>query len=155
MIEYRKAEPRDLEELRQLLAANGWEKRFADPERFQKMIKNAGRTIVAVENAEIVGFARALCDEVSNGYIGTVVVAESKRGRGIGRKMVDHLMGDDPSITWVLRAGRGSDRSGRPPYALRSMSSCPARFTIWSSMRTIGSSAITVVSRRGSVRCAV
>jgi len=109
VIEYRKAEPRDLEELRQLLAANGWEKRFADPERFQKMIKNAGRTIVAVENAEIVGFARALCDEVSNGYIGTVVVAESKRGRGIGRKMVDHLMGDDPSITWVLRAGRGSE----------------------------------------------
>ena len=109
MIEYRKAEPRDLEELRQLLAANGWEKRVADPERFQKMIKNAGRTVVAVEDAKIVGFARALCDEVSNGYIGTVVVAESKRGQGIGREMIGHLMGDDPSITWVLRAGRGSE----------------------------------------------
>lgn len=109
MIEYRKAEPRDLEELRQLLAENGWEERVADPERFRKMIENATRTVVAVENAEIVGFARALCDEVSNGYIGTVVVAEPKRGRGIGRDMVDHLIGDDPNITWVLRAGRGSE----------------------------------------------
>lgn len=109
MIEYRKAESRDLDELRRLLAANGWETRVADLERFRKMIENASRTVVAVENEEIVGFARALCDEVSNGYIGTVVVAESKRGQGIGREMVDHLMGDDPNITWVLRAGRGSE----------------------------------------------
>ena len=109
MIEYRKAEPRDLDRVGQLLSKNGWEKRVADAERFRKMIENAGRTVVAVESAEIVGFARALCDEVSNGYIGTVVVAESKRGQGIGRQMVDHLMGNDPNITWVLRAGRGSE----------------------------------------------
>ena len=109
MIEYRKAESQDLERLRQLLAESGWEKRVADSDRFQKMIENAARTVVAVENAEIVGFARALCDEVSNGYIGTVVVAESKRGQGIGREMVDHLVGNDPNITWVLRAGRGSE----------------------------------------------
>ena len=108
MIEYRKAEPRDLEELRQLLAKNGWEERVADVERFRTMLENASRTVVAVENAEIVGFARSLCDEVSNGYIGTVVVAEDKREQGIGREMVEHLMGVDPSIAWVLRAGRCS-----------------------------------------------
>lgn len=109
MIEYRKAEPQDFDELRRLLAENGWEKRVADAGRFQKMVENASRTIVAVDDVQIVGFARALCDEVSNGYIGTVVVAESKRGQGIGREMVDHLMGGDPNITWVLRAGRGSE----------------------------------------------
>jgi predicted N-acetyltransferase YhbS len=46
---------------------------------------------------------------MSNGYIGTVAVAEDRRGRGIGGKMVRQLMGDDPNITWVIRAGRGSE----------------------------------------------
>ena len=38
-----------------------------------------------------------------------VVVAEDRRGRGVGRALVRHLMGDDPEITWVLRAGHGSE----------------------------------------------
>lgn len=107
-MEYRPAQDKDFASVRQFLAENGWEKRVADPERFRKMIENADRTVVAVEDGLIVGFARALCDDVSNGYIGTVVVAPDKRGRGIGREMVAHLMGDDPDMTWVLRAGHGS-----------------------------------------------
>jgi predicted GNAT family N-acyltransferase len=91
------------------LAANGWEKRVADEERFQKMIENANRTVLAFDGDRMVGFARALCDGVSNGYIGTVVVAEDKRKSGVGREMVKQLMGNDPNITWVLRAGRGSE----------------------------------------------
>jgi predicted GNAT family N-acyltransferase len=77
------------------------------------MFENASRTIVAFEGERIVGFARALCDDASNGYIGTVAVAEDKRGHGIGREMVSQLMGDDPNITWVLRAGRGSEEFWR------------------------------------------
>jgi N-acetylglutamate synthase-like GNAT family acetyltransferase len=109
MIEYRSAESRDLSAIRAFLAKNGWEKRVADPERFRTIIENADRTVVAFEDKQIVGFARALCDDVSNGYIGTVVVAEDKRGKGVGRVLVRRLMGDDPDITWVLRAGRGSE----------------------------------------------
>ena len=71
-------------------------------------MKNASRAIAAFEGERIVGFARALCDDVSNGYIGTVAVAEDYRRRGVGREMVERLMGEDPGITWVLRAGRGS-----------------------------------------------
>lgn len=107
-MEYRPAEKADFEAVREFLAANGWEKRVADAERFRKMIENASRTVVAVNGGRIVGFARALCDDVSNGYIGTVVVAPDKRGHGIGGEMVKRLMGDDPDITWVLRAGHGS-----------------------------------------------
>ncbi len=108
MIEYRSAESDDLEAIRTFLTVNGWEKRVADVDRFRKMLKNASQTVVAFDGEQVVGFARALCDEVSNGYIGTVAVAEDKRGCGIGREMVRRLMGDDPNITWVLRAGHGS-----------------------------------------------
>ena len=109
MIEFRSVDDNDLEAIRKFLAANGWEKRVADAERFRNMIEHASRTVVATESERIVGFARALCDDASNGYIGTVAVAEDRRGCGIGREMVKRLMGDDPNITWVLRAGRGSE----------------------------------------------
>jgi predicted N-acetyltransferase YhbS len=105
---FRAANPEDYENIRQFLAENGWEKRVADRERFRRLMDNADRTVVAFEGERIVGFARALCDDVSNGYIGTVAVAEDFRRKGIGRALVERLTGDDPHITWVLRAGRGS-----------------------------------------------
>jgi ribosomal protein S18 acetylase RimI-like enzyme len=55
-----------------------------------------------------VGFARALCDEVSNGYISMVTVAADKRGQGVGRELVRQLIKGSAGITWVLRAGRNS-----------------------------------------------
>ena len=109
MIEYRSAESGDLDAIRAFLAENGWQARVADEVRFRKMIEKASRTVVAVDDGRIVGFARALCDDTSNGYIGTVVVAQENRGRGIGREMIKRLMGDDRNITWVLRAGHGSE----------------------------------------------
>src|SRR5438067_4802828 len=107
-MEFRAVAPADYDAIRQFLADNGWERRVADAERFRIMMENASRTVVAVDGNRIVGFARALCDDVSNGYIGTVAVAEEMRGKGIGRELVRRLMGDDPGITWILRSGRGS-----------------------------------------------
>src|SRR5688572_19517522 len=100
MIEYRSAEEGDLPSIRKLLADNGWDQRVDDAERFRRMIEKASRTVVALNDGIVIGFARALTDEVSNGYIGTVVVAEERRGEGVGREMVKRLMGDDPNITW-------------------------------------------------------
>ena len=108
-MKFRAAMPDDYEAVRQFLIENGWEKRVADEEKFRLMMENASRTVVAFDGERIVGFARALCDEVSNGYIGTVAVAEDFRGQGIGREIVRRLVGDNPEITWVLRAGRGSE----------------------------------------------
>ena len=107
---FRPIEPEDYDQIRQLLIDTGWAERIADEARFLRMIRGANRTIVAVENARVVGFARALFDGASNGYISTVAVAADRQRAGIGRQMVRRLMEvDEPDkITWVLRAGRGS-----------------------------------------------
>ena len=108
-MEYKPIHPQDYEQVRRFLAESGWAHRVADPERFARMMQGADRTVVAWDGGRVVGFARALCDGVSNGYLSMVVVAGDRRGQGIGRALVRHLMGDDPEITWILRAGRGSE----------------------------------------------
>jgi predicted N-acetyltransferase YhbS len=105
---FRAITPEDYEPVRQFLADVGWQHRVSDPERFKQMLANTNRTVVAIDGSRIVGFARALCDEVSNGYISMVAVATDQRGQGIGRELVRQLIKDNAGITWVLRAGRGS-----------------------------------------------
>ena len=107
-MEYRTVTSEDYEPVRQFLSEAGWRHRVADPEKFARMMRNTGRALIAVDGARVVGFARALCDEVSNGYVSMVAVAADRRGRGIGRELVRRLTEDDGGITWVLRAGRGS-----------------------------------------------
>jgi len=109
MMEYRPASTSDYEQVRRFLSENGWAHRVADAERFARMMQGADRTVVAWDEGRVVGFGRAPSDGVSNGYLSMVAVAEDRRGQGIGREMVRRLMGDDPEITWTLRAGRGSE----------------------------------------------
>ena len=108
MIKFRSAVPEDYESVRQFLSEAGWQQRVSDSEKFKRMMENTSRTVIAFDDARIVGFARALCDEVSNGYVSMVAVAPDRRGKGIGRELVRRLTKDDVEITWVLRAGRGS-----------------------------------------------
>ena len=107
---FRSITPEDYEPVREFLAEVGWQHRVSDPDSFKKMLENTNRTVVAVDGSRIVGFARALCDEVSNGYISMVAVASDQRGRGIGRELVRQLIKDDDGITWVLRAGHESSK---------------------------------------------
>ncbi len=108
-MEFRSIAPSDYEAVRRFLSDAGWEKRTADAEKFKRMILNSNRTVVAIDGSKIVGFARALCDEVCNGYISMVAVAPDRRHGGIGRELIRRLMKDDPDITWVLRAGHDSN----------------------------------------------
>jgi len=110
-VTFRSITPEDYDEVRQLLIDTGWRQRVSPEARFQRMIRGANRTVVAVEGMRIVGFARALFDGASNGYISTVAVAADRQRTGVGRQLVQRLMDvDEPhAITWVLRAGRGSE----------------------------------------------
>jgi GNAT superfamily N-acetyltransferase len=108
-MELRAVKPEDYEAVRRFLAEAGWKRRVSEPERFRRMMEKTDRAVVACVDSRVVGFARALCDGASNGYISMVAVAADWRGQGIGRKLVEYLIGDDPGITWVLRAGRGSE----------------------------------------------
>jgi GNAT superfamily N-acetyltransferase len=98
--------PDEVESVRLFLGQHGWGHRTGSSEHFAQLIAPSQRTAVALLGAHIVGFARGISDGLSNGYLSMVVVDGQHRRAGIGRKLVERVMGDNPDITWVLRAGR-------------------------------------------------
>jgi ribosomal protein S18 acetylase RimI-like enzyme len=96
----------EVESVRLLLGQHGWGHRTGSSEHFAQLIEHSQRTAIALLGAQIVGFARGITDGLSNGYLSMVVVDGEYRRTGIGRRLVEHVMGDNPDITWVLRAGR-------------------------------------------------
>jgi len=96
----------ELQEVHELLAANGWKDRIGSLQRFTELLEASQVAEVAIIEDHVVGFARGISDGRSNGCLSMVVVAAAHRGKGIGRLLVEHAMGTNLEITWVLRAGR-------------------------------------------------
>ena len=96
----------DVAAIHRLLLTHGWAHRVGEVEELGRLIAASQRAVVAVADGEVVGFARAITDGISNGYVSMVVVAGPYRRRGVGQALVERLIGAEPHITWVLRAGR-------------------------------------------------
>ena len=72
-----------------------------------ELIAKSQRTAVAVlPELQVVGFVRGITDELSNGYLSMLVVAEAHRRRGIATALVRQVTAGTPEVTWALHAGR-------------------------------------------------
>lgn len=99
--------PSELEATYALLSSSGWSHRLRSVSEFSALVAASDRACVAVSpSGQIVGFARALTDGLSNGYLSMVVVAPEFRRQGVGRALVAGVTAGTPGVTWVLRAGR-------------------------------------------------
>jgi ribosomal protein S18 acetylase RimI-like enzyme len=102
MIAYRQDKDVDLEALAALRASCD----FADKPRtfLAQQIEGARWVVHAYEGARLVGFARAISDGVSNAYVSSVMVDPGQRRRGVGRAMIERLVGaaGDRHIKFVL-----------------------------------------------------
>jgi GNAT superfamily N-acetyltransferase len=102
----RDANTRDAEAVHRLLVAGGWAHRVGTAEQCAALVAASQRAVVAVVEDEVVGFARGITDGLSNGYLSMVVVSPHHQRHGIGRALVERVVGSNGNVTWVLRAGR-------------------------------------------------
>jgi ribosomal protein S18 acetylase RimI-like enzyme len=105
-IEIRAIDVHEVETVRQLLLTNGWSRRVGSESQFGTLIRNSDYAVVALADGAIVGFARAITDHLSNGYVSMLLVSPSHRRMGIGRLLMENLLERSKGITWVLRASR-------------------------------------------------
>lgn len=86
--------------LQSLLHQTGWAKN-RNVESIQKLLDNS-LCIGAWDGNQLVGFARAITDDVYRAFIEDVIVEESYRGEGIGRGLIEALLDQLKHIEQII-----------------------------------------------------
>jgi GNAT superfamily N-acetyltransferase len=70
----------------------------------ERAIRGSTRVVGLYHGAEQVGFARAVCDGATVGYLADVYVLERHRGRGLGLELVREIVERGPcaEVRWLL-----------------------------------------------------
>lgn len=106
--------PEQLEQIIFLYRRAGWWTvgPFA-PEHAARIVAGSHCFVIAVTGEEIVGMGRAISDGASDAYLQDVTVKKEYRGRNIGKRIIEALLGrlESDGLGWVgLIAERGSHR---------------------------------------------
>ena len=111
--------PDEVEPVRLFLGLHGWGHRTGSGDYFAQLIENSQRTAVALSGEQIIGFARGITDGLSNGYLSMVVVDGQHRRAGVGRALVEHVMGTTPRSLGYCAPGAKVRRRFLPVWGLK------------------------------------
>jgi ribosomal protein S18 acetylase RimI-like enzyme len=104
MITYTDSHDINLDQLSVLFNSAGWERRTADRARLAQLVRGSLWVVSALDDGQLVGFARAVSDGATNAYISTVAVLPDYQGRGIGKEIMRRLLDGRDGIQFVLHA---------------------------------------------------
>ena len=109
-LEFRKNAELDTAELRVLLGKAGLARRFSDSDELMaRVLAGSTETVSAWDGKTLVGFARIISDEATNGYISTVAVAPRWQDRGLGTRLMRALMDGRQALKLTLDAREGAE----------------------------------------------
>ena len=84
--------PGGIQQLQRLLDANSFWAQGRNPKSLKQMLHSSQAAVSAWEKGELVGFGRATSDGLFRAVLWDVVVAESHKGKGLGRCIVKNLL---------------------------------------------------------------
>jgi len=102
----------EINQITTLYRSEGWWKQEGDnPGMVRLIVAGSHCFLVAHQGARIIGMGRAVSDGASDAYLQDVTVMDSFRGKGIGTRIVETLIGrlERDGIQWIgLIAEKGS-----------------------------------------------
>ena len=105
MIEIKFVENWPEDELVKLYKAGGWWKDNYDKSHIKNLIKGSFAFAVVIDNKknQTIGMGRILSDGISDAYIQDLVILPEYRNKGIGKQLVEKLLGycRSKNIKWI------------------------------------------------------